>query len=76
MLEVPVTEPAVGPDGEIVARPTGRWNFLTAARMARLAAEIEAAALEAATRPLESLSIAELEAIAGVWPGDATAAGE
>ncbi len=69
MLAVPVTEEVVGPDGSVTVKSAGRWTFLTAAQMLRLASELEAGALEAATQPVENLSNAELKAIAGVWPG-------
>lgn len=75
MLAMPVTEEVVGPDGSVTVKSAGRWTFLTAAQMLRLASELAAGALEAATQPVENLSDAELEAISGVWPEGGMAAG-
>ena len=64
MLGVAVTR-LVEVDGLSELEAVGNWRTVDASRLLKVACEIQSVVLEAATRPFESMSTAELEAVAG-----------
>jgi hypothetical protein len=63
MMEIPVSQQKMMKDGKTIIVQPGKWTFGTAAEMLRLAADMKAAALHAATEPLERCTNEELKAI-------------
>ena len=63
MLGWPLSVERISRDGQTMEIHPARWNFGTAALMAKTIVELETACLTAMTRPIEEYSRVELDAI-------------